>query len=80
MTATVVLYREIEPEDAERCTGRCPWREGQLCTLFFVQLVPKTRSLFETDCQRSSECKTAQMRAEERDLWKRRDERLRKRA
>lgn len=74
----VVLIREIEPDDGEQCSGRCPWRDGRRCTLFVTELVPKTARPFEADCQRSSECKTAEKQAEVIERWKRQDLKFRK--
>jgi hypothetical protein len=66
----IVMFREIEPDDGQCCSGRCPWREGQMCTLFFAQLVPVTSSLFETRCVRSVECVTSERRGDEWSQWK----------
>lgn len=68
----IVMFRDIEPDDAERCSGHCPWREGQLCTLFFAQLVPVTGSLFETKCLRTGECVASERRAAAWQQFKRR--------
>lgn len=64
----VVLFREIEPDDGVQCSGRCPWREGELCTLFVAQLVPAASSTIETQCVRSDECVTSEKRGV---AWKR---------
>lgn len=65
----IVMFRDIEPDSSERCSGRCPWRDEQLCTLFFVQLVPVTGLPYETRCVRSDECVMSERRGAEWKRW-----------